>query len=147
MTAHQPLFPNPQTMPTYLVSICKEAVEDPSLARGDPLAVSSPLGSAGPPQAGVQIHIGGCRHAQVVGLHPTSGTQLVLMLHKALVHLPISWRDLRAVDVHILPACLSQDHIISEILDLQHVYHELQNLCTRLLVDVVAFCEYVVSTS
>ena len=113
-------------MLTYLVSICKQAIEDTSLARGDPLAVSSPLGGAGPAQAGVQVHVGGCSHAQVVGLYPTSGTQLVLVLHQALVHLPISWRDLRAVDVHILPARLSQDHIISEILDLQYVYDEPQ---------------------
>ena len=88
--------------------------------------MSSPLGGAGPAQAGVEIHVGGRRHAQVVGLCPAGCTQLVLMVHQALVHFPISWRDLRAVYVHILSTCLGQDHIVSEILHLEHAYGELQ---------------------
>lgn len=104
----------------YLVSIRKEAVHDSGLARGNPLAVGFHLWGACLPQAGVQLHIGGSSHAQVVGFSPTSWTQLVLVVHQALVHLPTSWQDLRAVDVHILPACLCQDDIVSEVLHLRH---------------------------
>ena len=102
----------------YLVSICEQAVEDPSLARGDPAAVGIPLCFTCPPQAGAQLHIGGCRHAQVVCFCPAGDAQLVLVIHQAFVHLAIARLDLSTVLVHILSTRLSQNDVISEIPDL-----------------------------
>lgn len=106
----------------YLVSVCKKAIEDPSLAGGDPSAVPLPLRLTCLTQAGAQIHVCGCSHAQVVCLCPAGCAQLGGVVHQALVHLALARLHSAAVLIYILSAGLCQDDIIPEVSHLWHAH-------------------------